>query len=91
MKVQITIDSDEHGEMSLGVTAEGADTLEVARMVLAGAELICQDHVRSEMLEHGASEKVASYAAPIRTRLFVIEQLLNLEMKPARWVQFGGD
>lgn len=90
MKVNVTIereDGDELGEtMSMGVSAAGLEPNDVCKLLLAGAEMVVYDMVRDSLEQNGGDPAAVSYAAPLRTRLYVIETMLAQEPTPYDWV-----
>lgn len=90
MKVHVTIereDGDEVGEStSMGVSAVGLEPYDVCRLLLAGAEMVVYDLVRDSLSLNGAEPASVAFAAPLRTRLFVIETLTAQEPVPYDWV-----
>jgi hypothetical protein len=89
MKVNITIekdDDDEDASVNMGISAEGLDPFDVAKLLLAGAEMSMYNMVRGSLEGNGASAEMAEYGAPLRTRLLATEILLNQELTPYSWV-----
>jgi hypothetical protein len=87
MKVRVTIEENDDAEMTMGISAEAVEQLDIFRLLIAGAEMVAFDHVRRELRENGATEEEAEYAAPLRTRIFAMEALVEQSMQPYQWIQ----
>lgn len=91
MKVHVTIERDDDdpvGEStSMGISASGLQPHEVCVLLMAGAEMTMYDTVLKSLIANGAGEATAEYAAPLRTRMHVVELLITQEPVPYSWVQ----
>jgi hypothetical protein len=87
MQAKITIEQPDNSDegVNLGISATG-DPMEVFEMLLKGAEMIVYQMVRDSLVENGASELEADYAAPLRTRLLALEIFTKQEITPYSWV-----
>lgn len=89
MKIHLTVEDDDTGQLSMGITADTPDMLEVFRLLVAGAEMVVYNHVLNSLLDGGASAEEAAYAAPLRARLLAIEQITQQDMQPYQWIELG--
>ena len=87
MRVHVTIEQDDDTELSMGVSADGMDRFEVARLLLAGAEMVLYDEVVTQLTDNGASVEQVEFGAPLRTKMLVVEQVVRAEPTPYHWVQ----
>lgn len=91
MRVSVTIerdDDDEIGEStSMGISAGGVEPLQVAKLLMAGAEMILYPIVEQNLSENGATADEVAYGAPLRTRIFTMEILTTQEPTPYHWVR----
>lgn len=71
----------------MGISAAGLEPHDVCKLLIAGAEMVVYDLVRDSLVINGGSEEEADYAAPLRTRLHVIETLVAQEPTPYNWVR----
>lgn len=87
MKVHVTIERDDDDHTSLGITADGFDRQEITALLIAGAEMVVYEVVTADLLANGGNEIEVAYAAPLRTRLLMMEQLVAQPMTPYSWVE----
>lgn len=62
---------------TLSVTAHGATVGEVFELMLAATENVIGRGIASALVDNGATAEEAEYAAPLRTRLLMVETLMQ--------------